>query len=152
MMKPGTYKLHVDLANPSLDKRHKVDWRKFPVWKAGWEFIVENADCHGDGDYTRIVLVGHRWNHHAIGPGHEARYAALEAALVPCEQSEEAFLTAHRINDRFAQWLLASGKLDYATLLNLWTEYQDEPPLTRIGRLLPQLDYAGNRAVVEGAP
>jgi hypothetical protein len=153
MLKPGTYKLVADLANPTPDKRYRRDWREFPVWEEGWEFLVEDASRESGSPhaYTRIVLVGHPWNHHAVGPGHEERYAALEAALVPCEQSTEAFLAAHRIEDGFVQWLLTSGKLDRDTLRDLWAEYQDDdPPLThdgfRIGRLLPQLVHAGGRA------
>lgn len=151
MLTPGTYKLCADLKNPIPDKRHKHDWTEFPVWKAGWEFLIEGekidgTDRYGTGRYfTKIMLVGHRWTHHAVNPGHEERYAALEAALVPCAQSDEAFLAALRVQDGFAQWLLMRGKLDRDTFRALWTEYEDDdgesaPSVTnsQVTRLLPE--------------
>lgn len=151
MLKSGTYKLNQDLANPSPDRRHKHDWREFEFWREGWEFLVEDQESDGRG-YTRIMLVGHRWTHQAIGPGHKDKYAALEAALVPCAPSTEAMFTALGVRDHFARFLVESGRLDEDTFRKLWAECQEGTvALTadgwRIGELKPQLtrDGSGNR-------
>lgn len=147
MLKPGTYKLTRDLLNPSADRRHKRDWREFEFWREGWEFLVQDRESGGH-PYTQIVLVGHRWTHQAIGPGHKEKYAALEAALVPCAESNEAMFTALGVDDHFARFLVRSGKLDEDAFRKLWAEYQDDAPVLtpdgwRIGALLPQLTREG---------
>lgn len=125
MLKPGTYVLPCDVTNPEPDRRHKRDWREFPVWKKGEEFVVEQDARDSGTVYTRIMLVGHRWTHQAIGPGHEAKYSALEAALVPSDETLDAMFTALRVDDRFARWLLEAERLDRETFRRLWAEFYD---------------------------
>lgn len=143
MLKPGTYKLLHDVVNPAPDRRHTRDWRRVPTWKEGTEFlVVEHRDRGGlDEDflktlseeaqaklraatvYTVIQLVGYRWSHHAIGPGHDEQYRALEEALAPVEESHEAFFTRLGVQDGFACWLVTSGKMTREQFEALHAEY-----------------------------
>jgi len=131
VLKPGTYKLTRDIKNPKPDRRVKEDWRAHPVWKAGTEFLVQPL-LHKERDdeptslCTKIVKVGHRWQHEYLGPANAAQYAALEAALEPCAASDDAFFTEHYIDSAFGRWLLHSGRLSRELLLKLWTEYQED--------------------------
>lgn len=144
MLKPGIYKLTQDVTNPNPDRRLRRDWRGLPVWSSGQEFLVEESNSQSAREsgesHTAIALVGSSPRDHAIGPGYEEQYAALESALVLCDGSDEALLAALGVQDGFAAWLLTSGKLDRDTLRALWTEYQtDEPQLTSDGYRIDRL-------------
>jgi hypothetical protein len=126
MLKPGTYKLSRDVANPTPDRRKKRDWRSSPSWTEGTELLVQVANDRATEDcYTLITLVGERRTYMAIGPGHLDQFIALESALVQCEESDDAMLTALGVSDNFAQWLAKSGKIDRDVFRALWAEYQD---------------------------
>ena len=143
MLKPGTYRLPGDIPNPRPDRRLKRDWRAFPVWEAGWEFLVESygvarnapdPDGPAASTYTVIRLVGHRWSHENLGPGNEEQYAALTAALVPCPESLKAMFTRLDVNDYFAKWFVESGKVSREEFEKLWYEYEhqdDDHPSVR---------------------
>jgi hypothetical protein len=79
MLKPGTYKLSIDVENPCADLNKKYDWRFFPVWRAGLEFIVEDP-WSSYGAWSDI-----RW---ALGKefqwmdADDPRYVMLAKALV----------------------------------------------------------------------
>lgn len=148
MIAPGCYKLSRDVGNPEPDRRQRYDWRKLPVWKAGWEFIVieKNRFDHLDDEYlsklpeetrtklkveskyTVVQLVGDRWpSSHEIGPGHEEQYAVLAEALVTVEESIEQMMLrigAHR--EGFAAWLVETGKIDRKLFESWWNEYEHE--------------------------
>lgn len=52
-MKPGSYRLTRDVANPRPDKRVRRDWRKSVTWKAGTVFHVFTAH-YGDAQVNEI--------------------------------------------------------------------------------------------------
>lgn len=146
IIKPGAYKLVADLTNPEPDRRVTRDWRKFPVWKAGTEFLVIEQDRRDLMDeeylaslpeesrtrirnaarYSVIQLVGDQWpTIHQIGPGHVEQYATLGAHLVKVEESLEAFLSrlgAHA--NHFAGWLLETNKVSRELFESWWNAYQ----------------------------
>lgn len=146
MLKPGTYKLAADLVNPCPDRRVKRDWRSFPVWGKDCEFLVteERRDHMLDtlflaglpedtrkklidaSRYSVIQLVGNRWSHEKIGPGNDEQYAALEAALVPVEESVEAMFTRLGVNDYFAKYMVRSGRMTPREFEELWYKYLHE--------------------------
>ena len=144
-IKPGTYKLERDVENPSADRRVKRNWTALPTWRAGCEFLVVLHERDLDASllaelpeevrekartsmhYVTIHLVGHRWSHHAIGPGHDEQYAALVAALVPVEESNEAMFTRLGVDGHFSQWLVTGGKISRELFEEWWNQYQNQP-------------------------
>ena len=140
MLKPGTYRLARDVTNPSPDRRRTRDWRASPVWEKGEEFLVQahsttlTSERVGSIDYSTIVLVGDG-RAREIGPGHSDQYQALESALVPVEESQEAMFTALGVRDMFARWLVESGKIQRDVFRALWEEYQGGEETDPIGCL-----------------
>jgi hypothetical protein len=146
MLKPGTYKLVRDVANPQPDRRKTRDWRAFPTWKADTEFLVvafyrdtnrmldsvkaaltpeQIERIEARAAYSVIQLVGHRWSFESIGPGNEEQYAALMAALEPVPESHEAMFTRLDVRDYFAKWLVESGRLTPQAFETLHKAYED---------------------------
>ena len=145
-IKPGTYRIVADVANPCPDRRERYDWRKLAVWRAGTEFFVRDQSLNNDPidaglspeaatrvrvarTYTVVELVGDRYpGLHQIGPGHDEQYAVLAAALVPTEESANQFMTRIDCHDHFARWLLDENVFTRGQLEELWRrfEYGDE--------------------------
>lgn len=123
-MKPGTYVLTADIANPAPDRRKKHDWRAVPTWTSGTEFLVEARQVDSKHSYAAITQVGSRWSHLTIGPGDVDQYAALSAALIPVEESIDAMFTRLDVHGNFAKWLVNSGHLHRDTFERLWGKYQ----------------------------
>src|SRR6185436_12290051 len=143
---PGTYKLARDVQNPTPDRRHTRDWRKMPVWNQGSRFVVKEQRRMGDTHlaevtagldpdvvaelrakdrYTVVELAGSRWpGSHRIGPGDEEQYAALAAALTPCEESLSQFMTRIDCESGFVEWLVENDKITRADLEKWWHSYQ----------------------------
>jgi len=143
---PGTYKLARDVQNPTPDRRHTRDWRKMPVWNQGSRFVVKEQRRMGDKHlaevtagldpdvvaelrakdrYTVVELAGSRWpGSHRIGPGDEEQYAALAAALTPCEESLSQFMTRIDCESGFVEWLVENDKITRADLEKWWHSYQ----------------------------
>lgn len=152
MIKPGTYKLSRDVQNPAPDRRFKRDWRFVPTWRAGAEFIVtewsretdsvfEALDERGEltperraaiiesARYATIRAVDSPYSHYEIGPGNEASFEALSAALVPVEESIDAMFARLSVRSNFARWLVDSGRLTPQLFEKLWAAYQgDDTP------------------------
>lgn len=143
---PGAYKLDRDVQNPRPDRRCSRDWRKAPVWNKGARFVVREQRRMGDRHlaevtaglepdviaelrardrYTVIELAG---DHHAIlhrvGPGDVEQYAALAAALTPCEESLSQFMTRIDCESGFSEWLVETGRVTRADLEKWWRSYQ----------------------------
>ncbi|WNM70246.1 hypothetical protein [Myxococcus phage Mx1] len=60
-MKPGTYVLNKDVANPKPDRRLKYDWRRAAVWEKGQRFQVNTDSFDASGiliTWTVITLLG----------------------------------------------------------------------------------------------
>lgn len=145
MLKPGIYKLLIDLANPNPDRRLKRDWRGFPVWNSGWKFIVDESDVHAARDSevscTTISLVGRSQLNHSIGPELAGQYAVLESALVPCKmfpsRSQQYDTGEARLEPEDAD-PLAAGRARFATAREA-AEY--------LRRRAPKMDAADGEAV-----
>ena len=142
----GTYKLSRDVQNPKPDRRCTRDWRKMPVWDKGSRFVVKEQRRMGDKHlaevtagldpdvvaelrakdrYTVVELAGSRWpGSHRIGPGDEEQYAALAAALTPCEESLSQFMTRIDCESGFVEWLVEKGAITRPDLERWWHRYQ----------------------------
>lgn len=140
MLAPGTYVLTRDVDNPKPDRRHKYDWRALSTIPAGTEFLAvewtwEIWDLEPDiqarlqlkGPHTEIVMVGGRWSHHKVRDHgqYQALYAALEAALVPVQESTSAMLTRLDVQSQFGKWLLESGTIPRELFETLWARYME---------------------------
>jgi hypothetical protein len=133
MMKPGTYRLTRDVVNPCADKRHKHDWRKEPVLKAGAEFLVEDERSLFPEDatsreraWTSLRLVGARWSHMKLYEGADNDvYNAIAQALEMIPETLGAQLTRLDVKRGFATWLVESGSVDRELFERLWNAYMD---------------------------
>lgn len=145
MIKPGSYRLSRDVQNPTPDRRHKDDWSKWPMWKAGTEFLAieqsrdlpiddpdlseeQRAKLRAVDRYVTLRMVGPRFaSLYERGPGHEEQYRALVDALEPSVESFDAmFERLHARSEHFARWLLESGRLDRETFERLWSAYEED--------------------------
>lgn len=126
LLEPGNYKLAHDVKNPEPDRRVKGDWRSWPVWPAGAEFIVAS-----DIEYPTLrslIKADNRWTHQKINMSKYdgAQWDALSAALVPCEESDAQFFRHRDCNSMFGRWLVESKAMTRAEFDALWTKYMHD--------------------------
>jgi hypothetical protein len=125
---PGTYRLTCDVTNPEPDRRVKGDWRKAPVIPAGKIFRMLSR---GDRSYPVLVPVGDRyWILHDLNVGSQFCAPLVNAIvpnLEPIEQTHAAWFDEEQIEDRFARWLVTSGRMTREELLAIWNVYDAEP-------------------------
>lgn len=120
-IKPGLYKLSIDVKNPTPDKRKQDDWRYLPEWKAGRLFVI----CSGV-DFPTIR--SGKWTHH------EKRLSdcgILFANLVPYQAKKvKELLFEMGLNEFLSDAidiLIADGRISIEDLRQALVEAQEIP-------------------------
>lgn len=71
VLRPGTYRLTIDIENPCVDRRKKSDWRYAPIISAGSGFVVE-ALLNDDGKPIGASIIsadaGNDWSYIPSNP------------------------------------------------------------------------------------
>jgi hypothetical protein len=145
MLKPGTYRLRIDVTNPDPDGRYKHDWRRHKTWEAGAVFIavdIRHPVLAGER-LTTLQLVGGR------GYLYPSEYAALEVALEPIAETHEAMFTRLDCTSCFAKWLVESGRVSAADFEKLWNIYENPAPEHHVEHRGSEAEEL--RKVIEGA-
>lgn len=144
MLKPGTYRLTKDIPNPEGDRRHKYDWRQFPILKEGTEFIAEDERRLMDEEMSSKIQewislrpVKARWSHMTITCGFQL-YKLLEDALERISESNASMFARLDVSSSqyFAKWLVDSGRLDRELFEKLWREYLKSEEISEISEIV----------------
>jgi hypothetical protein len=84
VLRPGTYRLTIDIENPCVDRRKKSDWRAAPIISAGSGFVVEallNDDGKPIGASIISAEAGNDWSYIPSNP--RGSLYPLFAAIAP---------------------------------------------------------------------